>query len=207
MLDCFKFEGGTQSSQQFLECELCVPPSNLKQSNIWSDELHYCILLICGLSEGNFLTEDSYSLRWSRGHWGLDTTEWLHFHFSLSCIGEGNGSPLQCSFLENPRDWGAWWAAVYGVAQSRTRLKRLSSSSSGACVLSHFSRVQLFATLWTVVLQVLCPWNSPGKNTGVGYHALLWGSSWPRSNLCLLCLSHGRAGSLPLVAPGEPTVR
>ncbi len=64
------------------------------------------------------------------GRWELDTTERLHFHFSLSCIGEGNGNPLQCSCLENPRDGGAWWAAVYGVAQSRTRLKRLSSSSS-----------------------------------------------------------------------------
>jgi len=52
------------------------------------------------------------------------------FHFSLSCIGEGNGNPLQYSCLENPRDGGAWWAAVYGVTQSRTRLKRLSSSSS-----------------------------------------------------------------------------
>ena len=65
--------------------------------------------------------------------WGReesDTTEQLHFHFSLSCIGEGNGNPLQCSCLENPRDGGAWWAAVYGVAQSWTRLKRLSSSSS-----------------------------------------------------------------------------
>ena len=50
------------------------------------------------------------------------------FHFSLSCTGEGNGSPLQCSCLENPRDRGAWWAAVYEVAQSQTRLKRLSSS-------------------------------------------------------------------------------
>ena len=58
--------------------------------------------------------------------WGREeseTTERLHFHFSLSCIGEGNGNPLQCSCLENPRDGGAWWAAVYGVAQSRTRLK------------------------------------------------------------------------------------
>ena len=54
--------------------------------------------------------------------WGLDTTEQLHFHFSLSCIGEGNGNPLQCSCLENPRDGGAWWTAVSGVAQSRTRL-------------------------------------------------------------------------------------
>ena len=59
-----------------------------------------------------------------------DTTERLHFHFSLSCIGEGNGNSLQCSCLENPRDGEVWWAAVYGVAQSRTRLKRLSSSSS-----------------------------------------------------------------------------
>ena len=57
-------------------------------------------------------------------------TERLHFHFSLSCIGEGNGNPLWCSCLENPRDGGAWWAAVYGVTQSRTWLKRLSSSSS-----------------------------------------------------------------------------
>ena len=64
--------------------------------------------------------------------WGReesDMTERLHFHFSLSCIGEGNGNPLQYSCLENPRDGGTWWAAVYGVAQSRTWLKRLSSSS------------------------------------------------------------------------------
>ena len=64
------------------------------------------------------------------GRWESDMTERLHFHFSLSCIGEGNGNPLQCSCLENPRDGGTWWAVVYGVAQSRTRLKRLSSSSS-----------------------------------------------------------------------------
>ena len=63
------------------------------------------------------------------GRWGSDMTEWLQFHFSLSCIGEGNSNPLQCSCLENPRDGGPWWAAVSGVAQSRTRLKRLSSSS------------------------------------------------------------------------------
>ena len=67
--------------------------------------------------------------------WGCeesDTTERLHFHFSLSCIGEGNGNPLQCSCLENPRDEGAWWAAISGVAQSWTRLKRLSSMVTGA---------------------------------------------------------------------------
>ena len=57
--------------------------------------------------------------------------ERLHFHFSLSCIVEGNGNPLQCSCLENPRDGGTWWAAIYGVAQSRTRLKQLSRSSDG----------------------------------------------------------------------------
>ena len=64
--------------------------------------------------------------------WGFeesDTTERLHFHFLLSHNGEGNGNLLQCSCLENPRDRGAWWAAVYGVAQSRTQLKQLSSSS------------------------------------------------------------------------------
>ena len=62
----------------------------------------------------------------------LDMTERLHFDFSLSSIGEGNGNPFQYSCLENPRDGGAWWAAGYGVAQSRTRLKRLSSSSKHA---------------------------------------------------------------------------
>ena len=74
-------------------------------------------------------TEEPGSLQ-SMGLLESDTTEQLHFHFSLSCTGEGNGNPLQCSCLENPRDGEAWWAAVYGIAQSRTRLKRLSSSSS-----------------------------------------------------------------------------
>ena len=70
------------------------------------------------------------------GHQESDTTERLHFHFSLSCIGEGNGNPLQCSCLENPRNGGGWWAAIYGVTQSRTRLKRLSSSSSSKYLIS-----------------------------------------------------------------------
>ena len=72
-------------------------------------------------------------------------TERLHFHVSLSCIGEGNGNPLQCSCLENPRDRGAWWAAIYGVAQNQTGLKRLSSSSSNYQVLNqtHASQVSL----------------------------------------------------------------
>ena len=66
------------------------------------------------------------------GRYESDMTERLHFHFSLSCTGEGNGNPLQYSCLENPRDGGAWWAAVYGVAQSRTRLKRLRSMYDSA---------------------------------------------------------------------------
>ena len=64
-------------------------------------------------------TEEPGGLQ-SMGRTESDTTERLHFHFSLSCIGEGNGNPLQCSCLENPRDSGAWWAAVYGVTQGRT---------------------------------------------------------------------------------------
>ena len=76
---------------------------------------HATPVLLTGKSHGWSLVGCS---PWGREEW--DTTERLHFHFSLSCIGEGNGNPLQCSCLENPRDGGAWWAAVYGVAQSRT---------------------------------------------------------------------------------------
>ena len=68
------------------------------------------------------------------GCWGSDTTERLHVHFSLSCTGEGNGNPLQCSCLENPRDGGAWWAAIYGVALIRTWLKRLSSLAASLLI-------------------------------------------------------------------------
>ena len=83
------------------------------------------------LADGFFTTSTTcicmgYSFRCTE----LNMTQWLHFHFSLSCIGEGNGNPLQCSCLENPRDRGAWWAAVCGVTQSWTWLKQLSSSSS-----------------------------------------------------------------------------
>ena len=75
-----------------------------------------------------------------------DTTERLHFHFSLSCIGEGNGNPLQSSCLENPRDGGASWAAVYGVAQSRTRLKQLSSSSSKVLLMLGSTFINIICT-------------------------------------------------------------
>ena len=76
-------------------------------------------------------TEESGRLQ-SMGSLRVGMTVRLHFHFSVSCIGEGNGNPLQCSCLDNPRDGGAWWAAVSGVAQRQTRLKRLSSSSSSS---------------------------------------------------------------------------
>ena len=87
------------------------------------------------------------------GHTESDMTEQLHFHFSLSCTGEGNGDPLQCSCLKNPRDGGAWWAAVYGVAQSRTRLKRLSSSSSSIVnyINAHAKYRQLCLCVWVGV--------------------------------------------------------
>ena len=80
--------------------------------------------------------------------WGREQSDWterLHFQFSLSCVGEGNGNPLQCSCLENPRDVGAQWAAVYGAAQSRTQLKRLSSSSSSN-EQSKIKKVIIYAT-------------------------------------------------------------
>ena len=89
--------------------------------------------------------------RWGREE--SDTTERLHVHFSLSCIGEGNGNSLQCSCLENPRDRGVWWAAVYGIAQSRTRLKRLGSSGSNnvyTVYLNHVYRYGLSFSFYTM---------------------------------------------------------
>ena len=93
---------------------------------IWRRQWQPTLVLLPGQSHG-------WRILVGCSPWGCeesDTTEWLHFHFSFSCVGEGNGNPLQCSCLENPRDGGAWWAAVSGVAQSQTWLKRLSSSSS-----------------------------------------------------------------------------
>ena len=101
------------------------------------------------------------------------TTEWLHFHFSLSCIGEGNGKPLQCSCLENPMDGGAGWAAVYGVAQSRTRLKWLSSSS------------RLYS--WFTCLEI----NSASKSV------YLFGDFSGGSVVKTLCFTAGDTGSIP----------
>ena len=129
-------------------------------------------------------------------------TERLHFHFSLSCIGEGNGNPLQCSSLENPRD---------GVTQSRTRLKWLSSSSSSsnACVcvcvcLCVCVCVCVCVHAWKST-RLLCLWNFPDKNTGVCCHFLLQGI-FPSQGLNprLLQLQHWQADSLPLSHKGSP---
>ena len=102
------------------------PPLNSHFINGFFVFLYLTKALLPGKSHGQRSLGD-YSL-WGREE--LDTTERLHFRFSLSCTGERNGNPLQYSCLENPRDGRAGWAAVYGVTQSQTRLKRLSSSSS-----------------------------------------------------------------------------
>ena len=104
--------------------------SDLMHSRYWfrRRQWHPTPVLLLGKSRGRRSLKGCSP--W--GRWGSDSTERFHFHFSLSCIGEGNSNPLQCSCLENPREGGVWWAAVYGVAQSQTRLKRLSSSSSSS---------------------------------------------------------------------------
>ena len=101
----------------------------------------------------------------------------LSLFISLSCIGEGNGNPLQCSCLENPRDGGAWWAAVYGVAQSRTRLKRFSSSSSSSSV-----------HMWVLLSWFVPPSPSP--------QALHFMSASPFSTSCLYSRP-GNGSSVP----------
>ena len=99
--------------------------------------------------------------------WGrteLDTTERLHYHFSLYCIGEGNGNPLQCSYLENPRDGVAWWAAVYGVAQSRTRL-------SDFTITFHFTALEKEMATHSSVLAWRIPGTGePGGLPSMGSH-------------------------------------
>ena len=129
--------------------QFCTSTSNMNDSSSPHTFKHFFVLISQDVSSLSCIfcasvLELEYSEKamapqshgWKRlvgcSPWGClesDTTERLHFHFSLSCIGEGNGNPLQCSWLENPRDGGSWWAAVYGVALSRTGLKRLSSSS------------------------------------------------------------------------------
>ena len=109
--------------------------------------------------------------------WGReesDTAE-CHFHFSLSCIGGGNGNPLRCSCLENPRDGGAWWAAVYGVAQSRTRLTRLSSSS----------RVCVWRVFYAATASVNSKCNTEKKSSVIPMNDGV-GQTWPSRRMCIL---------------------
>ena len=124
--------------------------------------------------------------------------EWLHFHFSPSCIGGGNGSPLQCSYLENPMDRGAWWTAVYGVTQSPTQLKRLSSSSvQGYCY--HLSKFHIYALVYCIgVFLFLHIFNYIVKHFVFCYAQLIYA-------LCVLWL----AGSWPPVtlSPGAVSMK
>ena len=122
----------------------------------WRRQWHPTLVLLPGKSHG-WRSLDGCS-PW--GRWGSDPTERLHFHFSLSCIGERNGNPLQCSCLENPRDGGAWWAAVYVVAQSWTRLKWHSSNSS---ILEYFFYFWLLRVSKVLSEVVECP-----------HHVLQW---------------------------------
>ena len=124
-------------------------------------------------------------------------TEWLHFHFSLSRIGEGNGNPLQCSCLENPREGGVWWAAVYGVTQSRTRLKWLSSSSSSSPLVEKAMAPHSSTLAWKI------PWMAePGRLQSMGL--LRVGHDWATS-LSLFTFMHWRRKwrPTPVFLPGE----
>ena len=120
----------------------------------------------------------------------MDTTERLHFHFSLACIGEGNGNPLQCSCLENPRDGGAWWAAVYGVVQSQTRLKQLSSRKK---TMAPHSSTLAREILWM---------EEPGRLQSMG--SLGVGQDWETS-LSFFTFMHWRRKwqPTPVFLPGE----
>ena len=126
------------------------------------------------------------------GHQESDTAERLHSHFSLSCVREGNGTPLQCSCLENPRDGGAWWVAVYGAAQSWTQLKRLSSSSSSAVIEEVLESSLASSIMWDKVKRC-CLWTRKWAVTRPdSVHALILDSPIPRPvrNELLLLLSH-----------------
>ena len=105
-------------------------------------------------------------------------TERLPFHFSLSCIREGNGNPLQCSCLENPRDGGAWWASVYGVAQSWTRLKPLSSSSSKLSDFPRGSMVKRLPTMQETWVQPLGLVDLLEKDMATHSSFLAWKIPW-----------------------------
>ena len=158
---------------------------------MWRRQWHPTLVLLPGKSHGRRSLVGCNP--W--GPWELDTSQWLHFQFSLSCIGEGNGNPLQCSCLEIPRDGGAWWAAVYGVAQSRTRLKRLSSSSSNVygceiCTIkkTEYQRIDAFELwCWRRLLRVYWStrrWNQPIiKESILNIHWKDWFWNWDSNTL------------------------
>ena len=135
--DRFKPQGLKKTHLVFL-CDTAWPQYPLEDGEQWpvGGSLKYNTVLqldrFCK-KQGKRVATHSSTLAW-KIPW---MEERLHFHFSFSCIGGGNGNPLQCSCLENPRDGGDWWAAIYGVAQSQTRLKRLSSSSSSMWLSYH----------------------------------------------------------------------
>ena len=155
------------------------PRRRISKACSWETEVQNCIrysLPVPSCGEGKWhptpvlLPGKSHGQRSLVGcsPWGReesDTLEWLHFHFSLSCIGEGNGNMLQCSCLENPREGGAWWAAVYRVTQSRTRLKWLSSSSSSS------SSAQL-------CLPLCDPWCLDGKESACSVETQVQSLGW-----------------------------
>ena len=152
----------------------------------WRRQWHPTPVLLPGKSHG-WRSLEGCSL-W--GGYESDTTQRLHFHFSLSCIGEGNGNPLQCSCLESPRNRGAWWAAVYGVAQSRTQLKWLSSSSSKLlenCPFKVDTMIPFYSYLfdpwihWNIFIWVSCPLGNGGQKFRVSLRLLYW-FSHPRTS-------------------------
>ena len=120
----------------------------------WRRQWHPTPVLLPGKSHGWRSLEGCSP--WDR--WGSDMTERLHFHFSLSCIGEGNGNPLQCSCLENPRDRASWWAAVYGVAQSLTEVTQQQQALNTLTVCNshhHLPRTPSFPTKSSVPILIL----------------------------------------------------
>ena len=156
-------------------------------------------------------------------------TERLHFHFSLPCIEEGNGNPLQCSCLENPREGEALWAAVSGVAQSQTRLKRLSSSSSMrvlfltfwekfflfSVVAAQFTfpstvhKGSLFSTL-SAILTISCPFDNSHSVCEVrshcGFDLHFPDDPWCWASLCVDHLSLGKIFRSSAMAPHSSTL-
>ena len=144
------------------------------------------------VSQGNFVFISLWKSHGRRslvgcspwGRWGSNTTEWLHSDFLLSCIGEGNGNPFQCSCLENPRDGGTWWAAVYGVAQSRTRLKWLCSSRSVYRVLQPLNEQTsngLMSMRNKIKSIYRSSWRFKRKCQNI-FPKLFWSEAWPHTN-------------------------